>query len=198
MFKSVIEALECPGPWPLDTIVKIGTIFGGPSQNDSSSPAHINFQNLSNSSKKNENEIRDLCAKTFQKYAWKIKKVGFDSEHIRSSLLVFELIVYIKPKQEVLPEMAKMTSEEYTEPYSNAALETMFAYIRLVEDGRHGFQRMLSLSTSMCNRTCETWLRFHPEWQKIIIEVLKSRETTKVGLFTGKILYLQNLILQFL
>ena len=116
----------------------------------------------------------------------------------RALVLVFELIVYIKPKQEVLPEMAKMTSEEYTEPYSNAALETMFAYIRLVEDGRHGFQRMLSLSTSMCNRTCETWLRFHPEWQKIIIEVLKSRETTKVGLLTGKILYMQISILQFL
>ena len=85
VFKSVMEALECPGPWPLDTVVKIGQIFGGPSQNDSSSPAHINFQNLSNSSKKNENQIRELCAKTFEKYAWKIKKVGFDFEKSLSS-----------------------------------------------------------------------------------------------------------------
>ena len=78
VFKSVIEDLKSPGPWPLDTIVKIGTIFGGPSQNDTSSPAHINFQNLSNSSKKNENAIRVLCAKTFEKYVWKLEKVGFD------------------------------------------------------------------------------------------------------------------------
>ena len=75
-----------------------------------------------------------------------------------------------------------MTGDQYTEPYSNAALESMFAYIRLVEDGRHGFQRMLSLSTSMCNQTCESWLRYHPDWQDIIKEVLKSREGTKVRL----------------
>ena len=77
-----------------------------------------------------------------------------------------------------------MTSDVYAEPYSNAALESMFAYIRINEDGRHAFQRMLNLSTSMCNKTCEVWLRNHPDWQKIIKEVLKSRANTKVGLLT--------------
>ena len=75
-----------------------------------------------------------------------------------------------------------MTSDRYTEPFSNAQLESMFAYIRINEDGRHSFQRMLSLSTSMCNRTNQKWLRNHQNWQDIIKEVLKSRETTKVRL----------------
>ena len=78
VFKSVIADLKKPGLWPLDTIVNIGQHFGGPSQNDGSSPAHTNFQNLSNSSKKIENEIRDLCTKTFEKYIWKLEKVRFD------------------------------------------------------------------------------------------------------------------------
>ena len=74
----MLEAMASPGQWPLDTIVQIGKLFGGPSQNDSSNPAHINFQNLSNSNKKIEGEIRILCSKTFEKFTWKIRKVGFD------------------------------------------------------------------------------------------------------------------------
>ena len=75
-----------------------------------------------------------------------------------------------------------MDSDAYSEPYSNAAIETMFAYIRINEDGRHSFQRMLSLSTSMCNKTNEIWLRNHQDWQKIIQETLKSRANAKVRL----------------
>ena len=74
----MLEAMASPGQWPLDTIVQIGKLFGGPSQNDSSNPAHFNFQNLSNSNKKIEGEIRILCSKTFEKFTWKIRKVGFD------------------------------------------------------------------------------------------------------------------------
>ena len=75
-----------------------------------------------------------------------------------------------------------MDNDSYSEPYSNAAIETMFAYIRINEDGRHSFQRMLSLSTCMCNKTNEIWLRNHQDWQKIIQETLKSRANTKVRL----------------
>ena len=79
-----------------------------------------------------------------------------------------------------------MTSDRFTEPYSNASLESMFAYIRINEDGRHSFQRMLSLSTSMFNQTNQKWLRNHPDWPNIIKEVLKGRESTKVRLLKSK------------
>ena len=88
VFKSMIEAMKKPGKWPLDTIVKIGTFFGGPSQNDASNPAHINFQNMSNSSPKIEGEIRILCSKTFEKYIWKIEKARFDFKISKNTLFV--------------------------------------------------------------------------------------------------------------
>ena len=77
VFKSIMESLQQPGEWPLDTLVHMGTLFGGPSQNSSSDVAHIKFQNLSNSSKKFETRIRQLCIETFEKYHWKLNKVGF-------------------------------------------------------------------------------------------------------------------------
>lgn len=77
MFQSVIKSLENPGSYPLDTLVGMGQVFGGPSQNDASSPAHLQFQDLANSNKKIEDQIRQLCLKTFEVYKWKLNKVGF-------------------------------------------------------------------------------------------------------------------------
>ena len=92
----MIKAMQNPGEWPLDTIVEIGTFFGGPSQNDASNPAHINFQNMSNSSKKIEDEIRILCSKTFDKYLWKIKKVWFDTKISKKYDFCKKLFFYVK------------------------------------------------------------------------------------------------------
>ena len=77
VFESVIKCLDNPGLYPLDTLVCMGQLFDGPSQNDASNPAHFQFQDLANSDKKIEDQIRQLCLKTFEVYKWKLNKVGF-------------------------------------------------------------------------------------------------------------------------
>ena len=44
-------------------------------------------------------------------------------------------------------------------PFSNQALESMFAHIRRIEDGRYTFGRMLILALIMGNHTICGWLR---------------------------------------
>ena len=80
-FKAVIANMKScseseKNSWPLDVMVEIGNIFQGPSRNRESDISHFNFQDLSNSNKNNEAHIRYLCSKTFEKFIWKLEKVG--------------------------------------------------------------------------------------------------------------------------
>ena len=74
IIKESISMLENQSSWPLDTMVEIGNLFEGPSRNRESEIAHFTFQDLSNSNRKAESHIRDLCRRTFLRYVQKLEK----------------------------------------------------------------------------------------------------------------------------
>ena len=81
IFQEIIQKLKNDREWPLDTMVKIGQLFDGLSENDESSELHYNFQDLCNANSKNEQKIRGLCEQMFNRYIIKFEKakvlIGF-------------------------------------------------------------------------------------------------------------------------